>query len=123
MLEGEAGQDGVRGLVKRLLPPCETGLFLTREDIARISRRLDVPGVVGERSWMLENLFRLAGQYELVLPLLDQLRQLLTQAETTYQAWADEYPRWTPYAQAWRRRVAATQAWLDELGAAANSIF
>ena len=106
-------------MVKGLLTPCETGLFLTRQDIARISRSLDLPAVMGERSYMLETLFQLASQYELVPALLDQLHQLLTEADTTYQDWAGEYPRWTPYAQAWCRRVAATQDLLSELGSTA----
>ena len=105
----------LRDMVKGLLPPCETGLFLTREDMARISRSLDLPAVMGERSYMLETLFQLAGQYELVPALLDQLRQLLTEVDATYRSWAGEYPGWISYAQAWCRRVAATQVVLDKL--------
>ena len=115
----EQGIVGLQDIVKGLLPPCETGLFLTREDMARISRALDLPAVMGERSYMLETLFQLAGQYELVPALLDQLRQLLTEADATYRGWAGEYPRWTSYAQAWCRRVAATQDLLSELGSTA----
>lgn len=106
--EGETGL-GLRELVKRLLTPREAGLFLTRADITRISHTLDLPTVMAERSSMLETLFRQAGEYQLVSALLDQLRQLLAEAEATYQSWADEYPTWTPYAQAWRKRVAATR--------------
>jgi hypothetical protein len=106
---------GLRDMVKGLLTPCETGLFLAREDIARISRSLDLPAVMGERSYMLETLFQLAGQYELVPALLDQLRQLFREADATYRGWAGEYPGWTSYAQAWCRRVAATQVLLDKL--------
>jgi TorA maturation chaperone TorD len=98
----------IRSLVKQLLTPCEAGLFLTREDIARLSRALDLPLVVGERLYMLETLFQLAGQYELVPALLEQLRQLLENVEIAYQGWAEVYPQWTPYAESWRRRVADT---------------
>jgi len=118
----EQGIVGLRDIVKGLLPPCETGLFLTREDIARISRSLDLPAVMGERFYMLETLFQLAGQYELVPALLDQLRQLLTEVDATYRSWAGEYPRWTSYAQAWCRRVAATQDLLSELGSTARNM-
>ncbi|GIK43920.1 MAG: dehydrogenase [Chloroflexota bacterium] len=100
---------GLRELVKRLLTPREAGLFLTQADITRISRTLDLPMVRGERSSMLETLFRQAGEYELVPTLLDQLRQLLAEAEAAYQSWADEYPAWTAYSQAWRKRVTATR--------------
>lgn len=100
---------GLRELVKRLLTPREAGLFVTQADITRISRTLDLPMVRGERSSMLETLFRQAGEYELVPALLDQLRQLLAEAEAAYQSWADEYPAWTAYSQAWRKRVTATR--------------
>jgi len=101
-------ETGLREVVRRLLTPCESGLFLTREDIARIGQALDAPTVIGERSYMLETLFRQAGEYEFVPALLAQLRQLLAEVEAAYQAWADEYPAWSPYAEAWRRRVADT---------------
>lgn len=100
---------GLRELVKRLLTPREAGLFLTQADITRISRTLDLPTVRGERLSMLETLFRQAGEYELVPMLLDQLRQLLAEVEAEYQTWAEEYPAWLPYAQAWRIRAAATR--------------
>lgn len=99
---------GLRELVKRLLTPREAGLFLTQADLTRISRTLDLPAVRGERRSMLETLFRQAGEYELVPALLDQLRQLLAEAEAAYQCWAEEYPAWTAYSQAWRKRVTAT---------------
>jgi TorA maturation chaperone TorD len=108
-----APETGLREVVKQLLTPCESGLFLTREDIARIGRALEVPAVMGERPYMLESLFRQAGEYELVPALLAQLRQLLAEVEATYQAWAEAYPAWSPYAEAWRRRVAATQVTLS----------
>lgn len=101
-------ETGLRGLVRHLLTPCEAGLYLTREDIARMSRALDLPSVRGERSYMLETLFRQAGEYELVPVLLARLRQLLAGVETAYQGWAEEYPAWTPYAEAWLHRVRAT---------------
>lgn len=101
---------GLRELVKRLLTPCEAGLFLTREDLARINRSLDLPSVMGERASMLEVLFRQAGEYGLVPALLDHLHHLLADTDAAYLGWAEEYPAWTPYAQAWRKRVAATQA-------------
>jgi TorA maturation chaperone TorD len=115
-------ETGLRSLVKRLLTPCEAGLFLTREDMARLSRVLDLPLVVGERLYMLETLFQLAGQYELIPALLEQLRQLLGDVEMAYQDWAEAYPAWTPYAQAWRRRVATSQAHLTELEASLLSL-
>jgi TorA maturation chaperone TorD len=106
---------GLRDILGRILTPCQAGVFLTRHAIAGIGRALDLPGVVGERTRMLEGLFHLAGQYEVVPALFGQLMQLLEEAGGVYGAWEDEYPAWTPYAAAWRRRVAATHTTLQQL--------
>ncbi len=104
-----------RSLIKRLLTPREAGLFLTREDIGRLSQSLDLPGVVGERYRMLETLFRLADQYDLRPDLSRQLNQLLDKTNATYEAVAKAYAAWTPYARAWRRRLADSQTRIDEI--------
>jgi hypothetical protein len=106
---------GLRDLVKHLLPPCQVGLFLSREELARLGQRLKLPPVVGERSRMLESLFRTAGQYELVPALFEQLQLILSEAEVVYQTWAVEFPAWTPYAQAWRQRLNTTYRYLEDL--------
>lgn len=106
-------ETGLQGMVKRLLTPCEAGLYLTRADITRMSRALNLPSVMGERSYMLETLFRQAGEYELVPVLLDQLRQLLAEVEVAYRAWAEEYQVWMPYSEGWLRRVRVTRAALN----------
>lgn len=110
----------LRDLVKRLLIPREAGMFLTRHHIARISHTLDLPEAMGERSHMLETLFRLADQYDLVPALFEQLTRLLTEAEVAYQTLRDEYPAWTTYAQAWCQRLASTQLALNSLSAQAR---
>lgn len=104
----------LRWLVKRLLPPRQAGLFLTREDLARLSRVLDLPVIVGARFRMLESLFRQAGQYDIVTDLFDQLGQLVLESQATYEDLAAEYPAWVPYAQAWQSRLATTEAVLEE---------
>lgn len=115
LIKGEDSEVSLRDIIKQLLPPCKTGLFLTREDIAGIGQALNSPGVMGERYRMLETLFRFAGQYGLIPKLFDQLTRILVEAEAAYQNWVAEYPAWTPYANAWQHRLASTQVMLEEL--------
>lgn len=105
--------DDLAGLVRHLLTPCRAGLYLAREDIARLSRGLDLPLAVGDRPRMLETLFRQAGEYDQLPALLDRLRRLLHQAGAAYEAWATDYPAWTPYAAAWRARLLDSEKKLD----------
>ena len=104
----------LRGVIKHFLPARDFGLFLTREDVARISQALDLPLVMGERFRMLDSLFRLAGQYDLISALFEQFEQMITEAGTTYEQVAMEHPNWRPYAQAWRGRLRRTQALFEE---------
>jgi TorA maturation chaperone TorD len=103
----------LHNLISQLLPPRQAGIFLTREDIALISRRLHLPIGLGERFRMLDSLFRAAGQYDLIPDLFDQLNQKLLAANAAYQHLTDEYMVWKPYADAWGQRLSVTKANLE----------
>jgi TorA maturation chaperone TorD len=105
---------GLRPVLKRLLAPRRAGLYLTRQDIARLGHTLDLPGAMGDRYRMLETLFRSARQYELMPSLVGQVSGLIEQIETEYIDLAEECPAWGVYAAAWRERVAATQTALAD---------
>jgi TorA maturation chaperone TorD len=108
---------GLSDILDHLLTPRRAGLFLTRADIGRISRALDLPPVMSERRRMLDTLFRQAGQYDLAPDLLKRLTEVFTAAGVTYRTWAGQYPAWGPYAGAWQQRVTASQALLKQLEA------
>lgn len=103
-----------RRLLKQILTPREAGLFLTREDIARLGQTLDLPQVMGERYRMLDNLFRQAAQYDLLETLFDQLIQVLEDADQAYRYLTEEYSHWAPYAEAWGSRLHSTQTLCQE---------
>ena len=94
--------------------PRQAGLYLTRHDIAGLSRALELPAAMGDRYRMLETLFRSANQYELLPALGQQLVQLSAGEEAAYEALAGEYPAWTPYASAWQKRLAAARTLLTK---------
>jgi TorA maturation chaperone TorD len=111
---GEA-ELSLRALVRRLLAPREVGVYFSREDLAGIGYTLALPGVMGERYRMLDHLFQLAGQYELLPALFEQLERRFEAAHRAYDDLADDYPQWRPYAQAWQTRAAAAQSLCSEL--------
>lgn len=101
-------------IVRRLLRPREAGLYLTREELARLSHDLALPPVVGERAHMLETLLRSAGQYDLAPTLFERLTARVETAQGTHRGWAADYPAYEPYAAAWEQRLAATHATLTD---------
>jgi TorA maturation chaperone TorD len=111
----EEAELSLRALIRRLLSPRETGLYFSREDLARIGYTLALPGVMGERHRMLDHLFHQAGQYELLPALFEQLDRHFEEARQAYAHLAAGYPHWQPYAEAWQARLAATQALCNEL--------
>lgn len=104
-----------RKIARKLVTPRTAGLFLTRQDIARLSRTLDLPGVMGERVRMLENLLRLADQYDLLPDLAEHLSRILIANHTACADLAGEFPAWTPYALAWQQRLAGSKTVLNEI--------
>ena len=106
-------KEPLRPLVKRLLLPRAAGLYLTREDIAQAGQAVGLPATLGDRYQMLTALFRAAAQYDLRPRLVAQLIRCWAEAEAAYERLAVEYPAWTVYAQAWRRRLAETRTRLQ----------
>lgn len=49
----EPGEVGGEEFLKQLLVPLRTGMILTRSDLTRAARELDIGARVGERSWVL----------------------------------------------------------------------
>lgn len=106
---------GLDAIVDQMLTPSQVGVFLSRVDILRLAQSLDLPAGILERSLMLKNLFRAAGQYELVLELLDAITDVIGQADEQYAVWADTYSAWSRQAGAWRARTEAGLALLNEM--------
>lgn len=112
---GETEPARLHDLVRSLLTPRDTGLYVTRQDVAAIGRVLELPGVVGERRRMLTTLFRLAGQYDALADLHRELVRLFQRAGTTYAEWAAAYPAWSRYAHAWQQRLTTAQDRIADL--------
>ncbi|RME10021.1 MAG: hypothetical protein D6802_10470 [Ardenticatenia bacterium] len=104
----EAAGPGLRELVRQLLTPRRAGLFITRDDIRRLARQLELPVGMGTRQTMLVTLFRLAGQYDEVEALLAGLHALLDESAQSYVELSSRMPAWRPYADCWLQRVEET---------------
>ena len=105
-------QGAGRALVEQLLVPVRTGMVLTREDLRRASLELGVPGRIGERRYVLEQLL---GQ-----DTAGVLRWLADHAVTTTgEAWTPWRALLPSTAAWWTQRAAATAVLLEDLAAEA----
>lgn len=108
-------QADLRGAVGFLIAPAHSGLFLSREDLRRLGQRLEVPLGIGERSRMLEQLLRAAGEFGLLRPLFEALIEEAGSWAEGYRRWSRDHPAWEPFAQAWLARLEATRVGLERL--------
>lgn len=111
--EGEG--PGINAVVRRLLTPAESGLFLPRAELSAMARALDLPAPVGDRFQMLRGLFTAAGQFDQVSLLLEALDARVGQARAFVADLRDRFPAWRVEAGAWTRRLDATSDQLAEL--------
>jgi putative dimethyl sulfoxide reductase chaperone len=104
-------QTSLRDIASYLLTPVYSGIYLSRDGIARLARQEQLPRGFGERRQMLLNLFRSAAQY-------DGLDALLGRFTGLCNRWAAGYARMGPpsaMGEPWRRRAEETAAWLVQM--------
>ena len=99
----------LRDLVRRLLTPREAGLWLGRADAMQLSGQLGVPTAIGNRAAMLEAMLRAAGSQDAATAAFDGLLARIEASDARYGSWAEQWPAWRRYADAWRGRLAGTR--------------
>jgi len=100
-------EEGASAFLAALLAPVRSGMIVTRFDLVRIARGLDLGARIGERRWVLEHLLGL--EPECVLAALSKHARAAAAAHARRRAVAGDMALW------WQARAAATAALLDEL--------
>jgi TorA maturation chaperone TorD len=77
-------EESLEAIVVRLISPARSGIFLSKDDIARLARLVELPISFGDRALMLKSLFRAAGEYS-------HVRDLLHALQTETHAWVEFY--------------------------------
>ncbi len=101
-------QGAGRTLVEQLLVPVRTGMLVTREDLRRASQELRLPGRIGERRYVLEQL--LGQDTAAVLEWLAE--HAVTTTTAAFAPWRDVLPRTATW---WCDRATATADLLEDL--------
>jgi hypothetical protein len=111
---------GVKEIARYLLTTAWSGLYLSREDIARLARRRHLPRGFGDRQVMLADLLRVAADYERLPDVLDDLGEQVGQWQQAYQAQRAAGHPLAHYAEAWLARLDTTARLLERIRSAAG---
>ncbi len=105
----------LKDIADHLLRPVHSGLTLSRDDLTRLSRSLDLPRGFGDRVQMLTNLMRAAVTYGLWEKLIGNLREVGADWQTAYNAVGAESPALAEFVRPWAGQVERTIGLLDQI--------
>ena len=104
----EEEEVGLSHIVRFLLAPARSGLFLSRAKLGGLARAAGMPLPFGSRFDVARMLFRAAGEGERVGAILELLEEELAHWEAAYRAWTEAHSQWAPLAARWLQRTAET---------------
>ncbi len=104
-----------RGKLQSLITPAHSGLFLSREDITQLGRKLGLPVRFAERPFMLENLVSSAADADLLVQLFSIWKALAEQEQQAFKALTSDYPTLSSFWDAWVEKVSKTGSYLEGL--------
>ncbi len=97
-------------MIRWVLTPARAGLFLGRDDLARIGGELGFAVPALDRRIMLEHLFVAAGPAGLLPRLLGLLATEADEWIATYAGWEASYPASADIWAVWRTRAEGLRA-------------
>lgn len=110
---------GLRQIAAYLLNPVYSGVYLSRDDIARLARPHDLPRGFGSRLDMLTDLLRAAVRYNRLDALLHDVQGVLHFWHTVFTIYRDVPTTLSDIAPIWLNRIEDTQALLERVSAEA----
>jgi TorA maturation chaperone TorD len=105
-----------RGKLQSLITPAHSGLFLSREDITQLGRKLGLPVRFAERPFMLENLVSSAADADLLVQLFSNWNDLVLQEKMAFKALTSDYPTMSGFWDEWVDKLSNTVTYLESLG-------
>lgn len=111
----EEEEVGLSQVVRFLLAPARSGLFLSRAKLGQLARSAGMRLPFGSRFDVAHLFFQTAGESGKVEAVLDLLEEEVVAWESAYRVWADEYPRWAAAAVRWLGRTAETRRRLTQM--------
>jgi TorA maturation chaperone TorD len=111
----EEEEVGLSHIVRFLLAPARSGLFLSRARLGQLARAAGMRLPFGSRFDVARMLYQMAGEGGKVGTVLDLLGAELAVWEAAYRAWAEEHRRWAPLAARWLHRTGETSRMIGQM--------
>jgi TorA maturation chaperone TorD len=102
----------LNGVALILLTPAYSGLYLSRDDISRLARPLNIPCGVGARQQMLTYLVQAAADDDRLPCLLESLQALVGAWSSFYTACKEGEPALAQISSVWLERLEGTRVLL-----------
>jgi len=111
----EEEEVGLSHVVRFLLAPARSGLFLSRAKLGQLARAAGMRLPFGSRFDVARMLYQTAGESGKVGTVLDLLGVELDVWEAAYRTWAAEHRRWATSAARWLHRTGETRRTLGQM--------
>jgi hypothetical protein len=99
----------------RLLIRAQSGLFVSRADLAALGESMTLPLRFAERRFMLDHLVRGAAEREALPELVTRVGELAARERAELVAWGSDAPALASTWRIWIDRLDATATWLAEV--------
>ncbi len=114
-------EDDLFSVVSFLVTPVQSGIFLSKQELSTIGRRLELPMSFGDRGLMLKSLFRSAGEFDRIELLLGALQAETNNWIERYASDSRDYPVAAVTLRPWRERAEETLTRLKEMERASQA--
>ncbi len=108
---------GLKEIAHFLITPPHSGVYLSRDTIARLARAHSLPRGFGSRQQILLNLLRTAVSYDLLTDVITLLGEETAVWQTEYQSQQTSMPALKPFLSPWVERAHATSQLLATMQA------
>ena len=114
----DAPDAGLQEIAAFLATPACAGVYLSRDDIARLARACDLPRGFSDRRQMLTNFLRAAAEFDSIAAATGALLAVVAEFATAYAGYAAHGAPCAAIGRGWLARVTALQTMLARIAAA-----
>ncbi len=102
-------------IIKILLVPAKSGIYMSRYNIRDLGRSIGVEMSIKDRKFMLKDLFLYAKQLDKMKTLLDNIIEFINYRIEQYKWLEENYPRSKNITQKWVKKAEALKQFIENM--------